>query len=402
MTMTFPPGDRRTRRPKHNFAVEPHLFEIQPCLIAPVLPGETLKHLTLQSRCVTPNLDSRTVGSWLEYYIFYVPFRLMPDATNLVAMFVDPSTTLSATSAAAYNYYDGRGYNFVAQCLEVVTQEWFRREGESWSAYVIRANRPAASIGVDTLIDSLIDTTVIPDGGAVAGNVDDLTRAQMVLAYRRTLAEMGGGGGDMDYEEVLASYGATLKAIKQRERPELLRYIRDWTYPANTVEPSTGVPKTVASWAVTDRAEKRRKFNEPGFIFGVQVIRPKVYFANQTGHGASMLDRAQRWLPPIMDEMGIERSLAEFTSAQGPFGKSAGGFTNGYWLDVRDLFNYGDQYIDYTTAANFNAIALPAVDQNWRYPTLAMADGILATASELSQCDGNVMLEILTRGVDPS
>ena len=32
----------------------------------------------------------------------------------------------------------------------------------------------------------------------------------------------------------------------------------------------------------------------------------------------------------------MEKSLAEFTTSQGPFGKSAGGFANGYWLDVLD------------------------------------------------------------------
>lgn len=401
MTTMFT-GDRFTRRPKHNFYVEPHIWEIQPVLLAPVLPGETLKRLTIQSRCVTPPLKSKTVGWWLEYYIFYVPFRLMPDAANLIAMFVDPSATLSATAAAAHRYYDGRGYDFTTQCLQVVTQEWFRREGETWSGFTIRANRPAASIGMDSLADSLIDSTVLVDGGALSGNLDDVTRAKMVLEYRRQLREMGAGGSSMDYEEVLSTYGASLRRAKERDRPELIRYIRDWTYPTNTVEPTTGVPTTAASWGISDRADKRRAFTEPGFIFGVQCIRPKIYFANQTGIGSSMLDRAQRWLPPGMDATGMERSLAEFTNAQGPFGKSAGGFTNGYWLDVRDLFNYGDQYIDYGTATNANAVALPTTAQVWRYGTQTIANTMLVTADTLSQVDGNVQLEIATKHVDPS
>lgn len=396
------PNTRRTRRPKHNFFVEPHIWEIQPILVAPVLPGEILKRITLQSRCVTPPVNSKTVGWWLEYYLFYITFRQMPDAANLIAMFIDPNTTLSATSAAAHRYYDGRGYDFTSQCLEVVTREWFRREGESWSGSTIRSNRPAASVGLDHLGDSLIDTTLLPDGGAVSGNVDDVSRAKMVLDYRRMLEMMGGGGEQVDYEEVVAMYGASLRINKERDRPELLRYIRDWQYPTNTVEPTTGVPTTAVSWAISDRATKRRAFKEPGIIFGCQVIRPKIYFNNQTGHGASMLDRAQRWLPPSMDDTGMERSLAEFTNAQGPYGKSAAGFTNGYWLDIRDLFNHGDQYIDDSNTDYSNAVALPTTAQEIRYATQTIANSLLVTDDTLTQCDGNVQLEIDTKHVESS
>jgi hypothetical protein len=399
--------DRHTRAPKHNFAVESQAWEIQPILIAPVLPGETLDGLTLQSRVVTPPLKSRVVGWWLEYYIFYVPFRLMPSAANLVAMFVDPTVTLSPTAAAAQNYYTGLGFNYVSECMTVVVREWFRREEEQAGSFTIRANRPAASTNIENFMDSLIDNTVLPDGGVTSANpnVDDLERATMVTEYRRRLREMGGQGGATDYEEILATYGASLARNKERDRPELIRYLRDWTYPNNTVEPTTGVPTTAASWAVNDRADKPRRFNEPGFIFGVQIFRPKVYFGNQTAFASSMLDRAQRWLPPQMDAGGdpmhLERSLAEFTTLQGPLGKAAGGFTNGYWLDIRDLFNYGDQYYDVNTG-NFNSTALPTTGEVWRYATSAIADALLVTAGTLTIADGNVALRIKTRTVDPS
>lgn len=403
-------ADRHTRSPKHTFAVEQYPWEIQPIFIAPVLPGETMDGLTLQSRVVTAPVKSRVVGWWLEYFIFYVPFRQMPNTANLIAMFVDPTITLSPAAAKAYRYYDGRGYDFVSECLEVVTREWFRREGESWSAFTIRANRPAASVNKDDFGESLIDNTVLPSGGAIAGmDVDDLDRARMVLEYRRQLAIMGSDGGAIDYEEVIASYGASLRAAKRRDRPELIRYIRDWSYPVNTVEPTTGTPTTAVSWAITDRADKARKFNEPGFLFGVQVIRPKVYFQNQTGAASVMLDRAQRWLPPVMDETGAERSLAEFASTDGPYGKAAGGLSSGYWLDVRDYFNYGDQYLDVATGLDrFNRIAMPGTSgppigsSSMRYATSAIADGLFSGTDKLVGADGSIQLRMKTRVVDPS
>lgn len=401
-------GQRHTRSPKHNFATETRPWEIQPIFLAPVLPGETLNGLTLQSRVVTPPVKSRVVGWWLEYFIFYVNFRQMPSAANLVAMFVDPSATLSTSAAAAHNYYAGYGFNYTTECLQAVVQEWFRREGETWSSYTIRANRPAAQVGNSGLIESLIDSTVLPSGGAIAGlNVDDLDRARIVTEYRRQLAMMGADGGALDYEEVIASYGASLRAAQRRNRPELIRYVREWSYPVNTVEPTTGVPTTAVSWAITDRADKNRAFNEPGFIFGVQVVRPKIYLSRQSGIGSALLDRAQRWLPPAMLEAGSERSLAEFTTTDGPFGQAAGGFTNGYWLDVRDLFNHGDQFIDYATATEFNSIALPAAgaidgDGSGRYATDAMGNTITVTADAKIVSDGNCQLRVKTRHVDPS
>lgn len=403
MPMSFAPAlaDRHTRAPSHNFYVEQDFWEIQPVAIAPVLPGETLSHMALQARCVTPNIKSRTVGWWCEFYTFYVRFRQLPNAASFVAMQVDPSVTVSPSAALPSTYYAGVGVNYMWECLQVITQEWFRREGELWSSATIRANRLAASINIDSLIDSLVDNTVLPDGGAVSGNVDDLTRAQMVLEYRRMLREMGSDGGAVDYEEVLASYGVSIQKAAQRDRPELVRYVRDWTYPTNTVEPSTGVPSTVASWAIADRADKPRRFDDFGFLVTVACVRPKVYFSNQTSYGSTMLDRAQRWLPPNMDELGMEKSLAEFLTTQGPYGKASGGLTNGYWLDVRDLFNYGDQYLD-GVGANANAIALPTVGANYRYASQAMADSLKVTASTLCQMDGNISLKIKTRHVENS
>lgn len=399
--MFAPTGERIGRRPKHMFNVDQDFWEIQPYFAAPVLPGETLTNVFLQSRVVTPPIKSRTVGFWLEYFTFYVPFRQMPDAANLVAMFVDPSITLSNSAAAAHQYYDGRGYNFILQCLQAVVTEWFRREGEVWSAFTIRASRPAASIGLELFHDSLINVADLPDGGALAATQDDDIRAKMVLEYRRMLNISGGGGSDMDYEEVLASYGAFLRRAKERDRPELVRYIRQWSYPSNTVEPTTGVPSTAVSWSVNDRADKRRAFTEPGFLFGVTVIRPKVYYENQTAFAGSMLDRAQRWLPPMMDDAGMEKGLAEFATTQGPFGKTSGGFNTGYWLDVRDLFNHGDQYLD-ATAANSQKIAMPTTTQSIRYATQAMADSLKVTAGALCTADGSVQLTVQTRVVEPS
>ena len=69
---------RKTRRPTHPFQVRHLPFQIQPFMLAPVLPGETLEFGNLQSRCVVDPIKSPFVGWWLEHYVFYVPHLSSP------------------------------------------------------------------------------------------------------------------------------------------------------------------------------------------------------------------------------------------------------------------------------------------------------------------------------------
>ena len=87
---------RIPRRPAHPFFVRHRPFQIQPFMIAPVLPGETLKAANLQVRAVTDPLKNRLTGWWLEHYLFYVPHQALTDVTTLEAMMLDPSATQSA------------------------------------------------------------------------------------------------------------------------------------------------------------------------------------------------------------------------------------------------------------------------------------------------------------------
>ena len=63
---------RKSRRPSHPFQLRHMPWQIQPFLIAPVLPGETLKNILLQSRAVTKPIKNGIVGWWMEYHFFYV------------------------------------------------------------------------------------------------------------------------------------------------------------------------------------------------------------------------------------------------------------------------------------------------------------------------------------------
>ena len=65
---------RQLRRPVHRFNLVTRPFAVTPAMIAPVLPGETLKNALFQSRVLTDPLkpNMRLTGWWCEYMLFCV------------------------------------------------------------------------------------------------------------------------------------------------------------------------------------------------------------------------------------------------------------------------------------------------------------------------------------------
>ena len=86
---------RIPRNPKHPFQLRTRPFQIQPFMLSPVLPGETLKNLVLQSRVVSKPLVHPLVGWWCEYYFFYVKLRDIE--YHLGGNFVAPMVTTPGT-----------------------------------------------------------------------------------------------------------------------------------------------------------------------------------------------------------------------------------------------------------------------------------------------------------------
>ena len=74
----LPRQGRVSRRPEHTFHLRFRPFQIQPCLVAPVLPGETLKQAQFQMRAVADPVRNPLVGWWSSWMMFYVPFRALP------------------------------------------------------------------------------------------------------------------------------------------------------------------------------------------------------------------------------------------------------------------------------------------------------------------------------------
>lgn len=396
---------RKLRNPIHNFQVRAKPWVIQPICIAPVLPGETLKNILVQSRIVTDPIVNGLVGWWTEQHWFYVKLRDLPTAfaDALVQLMITPGSTLTAlNSAPKTDTYHGyaTSVDFTQACLEAVVDRYFRDEDEAWNtAGTTLGNMPLAAItrlsGGPGWMDSLIDTTLLPDGGATPTTSVEATNAALnTYEYLREMKFI-----DMTFEDYCRSFGVNIPAADEVNKPELLRSIKDWSYPVNHVEPTTGVPSSAVSWALKERVDKDRFFKEPGFIFGVSVTRPKVYFANQRSSLVDFLDTPFSWLPALMGDRP-ETSLKEFTNANGPLT----GTTNGYWVDVRDLFLYGDQFVNFSLAATDDmSVALPTAGMNKRYVSTTDVDSMFtdgAGGKNLIRQDGTARLSILGAQVD--
>lgn len=395
---------RRVRRnPKHTFQVRQKPYAITPFMIAPVLPHETLDNLLVQARVVSDPIVHPLVGAHYEQYYFYVKHQDLAIRDDLVEMVLDPTHDMSAHySVSNVKHYhrsqdtiSGDAIDWVDLCLDRVVDEYFRDEGETVGIVEIDGY-PASKITNNGIYDSLVMDSAMPSTPTIGGsNPQDFEVAMNTWEFMRMnkLTEM-------DYEDFLKSYGVRGKAVESPHKPELIRFIKDWTYPTNTVEPTTGVPASAYSWSIAERADKKRYFPEPGFIFGVSIVRPKVYLSGQAGAAVAAMDSAFKWLPAVMRGQP-ESALREYATTKGPYGAAISG---GYWIDVRDLLIYGDQFVNFAvsdTAANF--VSLPNSDGTRKYPTEADVDLLFkSTSAEYVRSDGIVSLSIRGQEVDQS
>lgn len=394
--------NRKVRRPTHPFITEVYPFQIQPICIAQVLPGETLDRMMVQARSVTPPIKNGLIGWWAEYFYFYVKFSQLQHADEAKALVVDPDysitgTDLEDTTANTRLFYNGAvadpKINWVAQCQYVVTKEWFRDQDEDPYTQLVNGT-PKAKVVTSNFYDSMALTSTIDaadvnvdfdsDGNIMASEIERARNLWMQLNLQ--------GLTDKSYEDFMKSYGIKPEEAEDDTRPELLRHIRDWTYPTRIVDPADGSPTAACQWNIQERADKARFFKEPGFIFGIQVFRPKVYFKAHNGSLTSEFTSALSWLPgEVLNNIGY--GLQSFASAKGPNNNASAGYT----VDIRDLLAYGEQFanFDLSTATDKNLVALPSADcTNTEYVPDADIEALFTGTDYLIETDGVTSLNI--------
>jgi hypothetical protein len=429
VTQSLPRTGRKLRKPSHSFQLRIRPWQIQPFVIAPVLPGETMKNALIQARAVSAPVKNPLVGWWYEKFLFYVKLRDLGERDSAVALLMTNAPIPDNTAATAMaEMYDVTGkFSYVRACLRRVVDTYFRTDEEvlDGQLYKIGNLDVARASVIDNWTDSLIadsdvaeiGTEDLPGGDSpLGGDEQDAPLAGYTDEYNHWLAMRDMGLVSVGFDDWIKAFGVTppqdIKKVDEKHRPELLRYIREWTYPSNTVNAVDGAPSSALSWSVAERADKDRFFQEPGFVFGVTLCRPKIYFNKQRSTVAQFLDSSISWLPALLSDEPYT-SLKKFAQAAGPLDSS--GTPEAYWVDMRDLFMYGDQFRNFAADGTESGVTLPtpntadpeAVDDppiNKRYASAADADLLFtsgATANTI-KIDGRIDLTILSRLEDTS
>ena len=403
---------RRTfRRPPHRFNLKAKPYEICPFMIAPVLPGETLVNALFQVRAVSDPIQNALIGWHKEYYWFYVPLPALSDWDTgglLKNMMIDTTTDVSTLKAAANSvpYYTFKtGMDYVLKCTEAVVKQFFRDEDEAVNVASIE-NYFAAQIDQETWAHSLKKESAGTDDKELPGvdeqeELDILTGMSTIYDQWELMRDVF--TEDVTFEDFCRSYGVNIpKSEDQGEspdamyQPELIRFIRDWTYPSNTVNATDGTVASAVSWSLKEKITKKRFFKYPGFIFGVTVTRPKLYLGSQKGAAVGMFNGNLPWLPAVYQTLPYTSVIEQLDSATDGILQNQ---TEDYWLDARDVFRYGDQFVNHAMSAAANhGIALPTAALDKKYPTDAMIESLFKTANvDYVREDGVCNLNILGR-----
>lgn len=414
---------RKLRHPQHTFYLKSVPFVLQPFFIAPVLPGETLKTLLMQARVVTDPIKNPLIGWWCEFYFFYVKLRDLYERDELTQMILNPSwsptnvtTAQGGTTASIQDFYGGGAgqINYVELCRRRVIDEYFRDEGDTYNTAgttVVEGGETVslAAYNHNNVLDSLrtaaaataVDVEVEgPDANST------IQASEIAIAMRTYEMLRAGGLSTMSFEDYLTMHGIRAPAT-ELHRPELVRYVRDWSYPTNTIDPTNGTPRSAVSWSPSERADKDRFFNEPGFLFGIHLTRPKVYLSRQQGSFTSVMNDVLSWLPALMDA-DPQASFKKIADVAGPLGDVTD--ANGYWVDIKDLLMYGEQFVNVSNAAtDQNYVPSPGLSLtrvSTAYPpSLAAIQDLFVDAAGGKykvRCDGVVNLSIASSIRDTS
>lgn len=407
---------RGTRNPEHSWHLRYRPHVVQPHMIAPVLPGETLKHALFQTRTVSDPIKNPLIGWWNEHWLFYVKLTDLYDRDKVKAMLLNPEEDMTSLDSATNldNYHEntssGTDIDWVKLCMEVIVDNYFRSEGETFNTSgttitsVASNTVPLAEFKNGNFSDSFINDAdfitpaneTLTDVGSEAGAA--VTIAEINNAMLRWEIMRESGLTQQTFEEYCASYYGGTAAPVDDHKPELLRYSVDWTYPTNTIDPTNGTPRSAVSWAKKWSADKARLFREPGFLFSVTTTRPKVYFSGLSSNAVMLMKSAQSWLPPSLMKDPYA-SMVKVAAGDAPITLN----TDAYWVDINDILQHGDQFVNFAlTATDANIMDNPTAggtDIGRRFPSSTNLDELFVAASPANQIreDGIAKLSIASR-----
>lgn len=377
---------RRHRRPQNPFQIRSRPFEITPFMIHPVLPNETLDNLLFQVDAYSDPIVNRQIGWHANYQFYYVPMMALANpeissetmtVADITGLHLDATYDLvtshgaGAVSAPLYTFKGG--VKWLEYCMEVIVNRFYRDEGgvaDYASQIAASMEYPLAYINQRSWLHSLKEESKTGDDDELPG-VDETEELDILSGFSTHHDQWeimrDSGRDDLSYDDYLKAQGVRLGRGENFtninagsglsfSEPELLRFVRKWVKPVNAVDPTDGSVANAIRWNCSERADKKRYFKEPGFIVGVACTTPKIYLGNQKGSIVGALAKPFHWLPKVLQGMGYTSVTEVLDSVtDGPLINQ----DEDYWFDLADVFNYGDQFVNYTMSAANHGLAIP-------------------------------------------
>lgn len=319
-----------------NGTVKP--FGLYPVMIHPVLPGETLKSMNWKWRMLSKPVKHPLTGVWLETWVFYV--KLTDLDRTLSEMFISDSVSTSGHTAGSDNarlFQKSGQIDWVGKCLNKVAASYFVNENESIVASQ-ETGIPKTKINATGWWQNMMFRPA--DDAVVTGDIHDL-KEQMSAAQMLQQMQMT----EISYERYLQQYG--VQSIKTAEGdPEILRFSRSWTMPTNTVEPSTGAPSSAWAWSDEMKLEKDKYFTEPGFLFAVATVRPKMYPGNLSSSLVGNLWGFSDWYPIYNLRDDPSAGVKEIQNDDDIFVTGEATTPGPLWYDHKDLLSHGETFVN--------------------------------------------------------
>ncbi len=338
------PGQTRERfHRRPNFPVTGTMkpFGLYPIMCHPVLPGETLKSATTKWSVVSQPLVNPLAGAWLETWLFYV--KLTDIDRDLSEMFIsdDFSQTGWTQTSGKDHWFTATGQiKWIFMCVDRIRDAYFINEGET------PEDMASPDDGVPKLKlnqKSWYQNMMFEPAEVALDTTGELDHIQQMDAYKMlTQMQMT----EITYESYLEQYGVRSQRTGLGE-PEILRFNRSWTKPANTIDPTDGTPSSAWVWNDEMKMDKDKRFNEPGFVIMMAGIRPKMYNRMVEQSLIGNLWGFSDWYPAynLADpQAGIKRIGTDDAVFKSDINEAEGELQVLY--DVRDLLNHGEQFVN--------------------------------------------------------
>ena len=414
-----PKTARKPRSPTHDFQIRMRPFVLQPFMVAPTLPGDTLKNISVSYTAMTDPVKNPMIGWWMDMHVFHVPFQAMDISSHLETMVLDPAfgeLNAAADVAADPDFYHAQAGrpSFAYHATKAVVEEYFRNEGEDWLTNAHLDNVPQIGLRKVIALSSFVldsasgEPDVLPGTADADDNLDEIhgsgLSATFAGAYDAYQALVAASVVDITFDDWLKQYGVRMPTPHTDPKPERVLSYSDWKFPTRAIDETDGSLAALVSWRDRAAEAKDKRFKQPGVLLGLMCATPKVYLGKQVEAAIDVLTRSLDWLPAVLGEHAYT-SLKLFTSDGATTGDGPIGFTPsaGYWLDMRDLFVHGDQFVNFAlTETDANIVALPNSAGKQRFVSSTDADNLFAAASPLNKirCEGRARLNYLSHVVD--